>query len=387
MISMKSLPEDIVIDILARLPVKSILRFKSVSKHWYTLPTNPHFTAAHLRHSSSSNNPLFILRHGSYLSELKTTVFDANFETLPPDLHVPENRLDDYSASIMGSCNGLLCIRFSTNNVMFWNPATRLFRQVPSFNLRSPFTHLTRAVLIGECTGFGFNSQIADYKLVKFAMFYYKDWRSEDQMIWDGLELKALVFSWKNWSWKVLKDAHIPAATYDSQVAANGHLYWIGSKDGMRDFVLEFDLVNDSFRTIEWSDDHRPDAQRKLNRLDMETRITVFKSYLQGLSEDDDDDYELLVITENGEYAEGSVWEKLCSHGCFDGSASYEYDGYWNGLQVIKRLGGYRSYLYFFNPQTNVVRLLDDISINFFGLKNYVESLVPVCGLNIDSNL
>ncbi|CAN1250670.1 Putative F-box only protein 15 [Linum perenne] len=365
---MKSLPEDIVIDILTRLPVKSILRFKSVSKHWYTLPTNPQFTAAHLRHSSSSN-PLFIVPHGS-LGELKTTVFDADFATIYPDLKVPENRLDDHSASIVGSCNGLLCIEFIPDNIILWNPATKLIRQVPSFNLRSQFTHLTRFVSIGERTGFGFNSETADYKL-----------------IWDGLELKALVFSWKNWSWKVLKDAHIPAATYDSQVAANGHLYWIGSKDGMRDFVLEFDLVNDSFRTIEWSDDHRPDAQRKLNRLDMETRITVFKSYLQGLSEDDDDDYELLVITENGEYAEGSVWEKLCSHGCFDGSASYEYDGYWNGLQVIKRLGGYRSYLYFFNPQTNVVRLLDDISINFFGLKNYVESLVPVCGLNIDSNL
>ncbi|CAN1801707.1 hypothetical protein LINPERHAP1_LOCUS23083 [Linum perenne] len=51
------------------------------------------------------------------------------------------------------------------------------------------------------------------------------------------------------------------------QVAANGHLYWIGSKRWMRDFVLQFDFINDSFRTIEWSDDHHcPDSQRISNR-------------------------------------------------------------------------------------------------------------------------
>ncbi|CAN1250672.1 F-box/kelch-repeat protein At3g06240 [Linum perenne] len=381
MTTMKSLPEEIVIDILTRLPIKSILRFKSVSKLWSTLSTNPHFTAAHLRRSSSTN-PLFIVQHDTP-GDFRTSIFDANFTVLQHDLPMPENRLDYGSPSILGSCNGLLCIEFCSDYILLWNPATKLFRQVPSFNLKSPFTHLTRFVPIGERTGFGFNSEIEDYKLVKFAMFYYKDRRSEDQMIWDGLEVKAVVFSWKTWSWKILKDAHIPAAKYDNQVAANGHLYWIGSRDGMMtDFVLEFNFVNDSFRTIEWSDDHHLGRERMMNRLDMNTRIAVIKSYLD-LSVYNEDSFEVLVIGENGIDVKGSKWELLCKYGCFDGSsaASFDYDGYWNGLQVMMQRDRNRSYLYLFDPRRNVVRLIDDIALRFYGVINYVESLVPVCGV------
>ncbi|CAN0922544.1 F-box/kelch-repeat protein At3g06240, partial [Linum grandiflorum] len=369
----KSLPEEIVLDILTRLPVKSILRFKSVSKNWYTLLTDPHFTAAHLRrHSSPSTNSLLIVRHGSAHGELATSVFDVNLATLHRNLPVPENRLDDRSASIIGSCNGLLCIEFSPDNILFWNPATKLSRQLPSFNLRSQFTHLTtRFVSIGERNGFGFNPETEDYKLVKFAMFYYKDWRTEDQTIWDDvLEVKAIVFSWKTWSWKVLKHAHIPAATYDNQVAANGHVYWVGSRDGMADFVLAFDLVTDSFRKIEWP---TADDQKLKNRLDMETRVSVFKSCLVGLREDDDDDFEVLVMSENGGNVDGSDWDKLWRFGCFDGSSvDYDYDGCWNGVQVVMRRGCYRSFLYLFCPLGNDVRLLDDISVRFYEVVDYV---------------
>ena len=35
--------DDLLTEILLRLPVKSLLRFKSVSKHWYFLITSPNF--------------------------------------------------------------------------------------------------------------------------------------------------------------------------------------------------------------------------------------------------------------------------------------------------------------------------------------------------------
>lgn len=50
------LPEDLVIDqILSRLPVKSLMRFKSVCKRWHSLPTNPSFIASHLKHRNTPN--------------------------------------------------------------------------------------------------------------------------------------------------------------------------------------------------------------------------------------------------------------------------------------------------------------------------------------------
>ena len=42
------LPDDIVLDILARLPVKSLLRFRCVRKSWYFRITSPNFISTHL---------------------------------------------------------------------------------------------------------------------------------------------------------------------------------------------------------------------------------------------------------------------------------------------------------------------------------------------------
>ncbi|CAL1403685.1 unnamed protein product [Linum trigynum] len=49
------LPEDIMVDIVARMPVKSILRFKSVSKELGAMVTAPHFITTHLRYATFNN--------------------------------------------------------------------------------------------------------------------------------------------------------------------------------------------------------------------------------------------------------------------------------------------------------------------------------------------
>ena len=45
--------EELVIEILLRLPVKSLLRFKSVSKAWQAIISDPSFICSHLRQSAS----------------------------------------------------------------------------------------------------------------------------------------------------------------------------------------------------------------------------------------------------------------------------------------------------------------------------------------------
>ena len=42
------LPDEVVLDILARLPVKSLLRFRCVCKPWYSSIANPNFITTHL---------------------------------------------------------------------------------------------------------------------------------------------------------------------------------------------------------------------------------------------------------------------------------------------------------------------------------------------------
>ncbi|KAK8633768.1 hypothetical protein V6N13_014606 [Hibiscus sabdariffa] len=41
-------PGDLIVDILVKLPVKSLVRFKYLSKQWFRLITNPRFIDLHL---------------------------------------------------------------------------------------------------------------------------------------------------------------------------------------------------------------------------------------------------------------------------------------------------------------------------------------------------
>lgn len=57
-LSSTDLPDEIVVDMLARLPVKTLIRFRCVSKLWYSLISGtPSFTA-HLNHTRLRSNKL-----------------------------------------------------------------------------------------------------------------------------------------------------------------------------------------------------------------------------------------------------------------------------------------------------------------------------------------
>ncbi|CAI0541460.1 unnamed protein product [Linum tenue] len=366
---MKSLPEDIVIDILTRLPVKSILRFRSVSKPWSNLPTTPHFIAAHLRRSSAGN-PLLIVHHGRTLGRnLRVSVIDSTFRTLHRDFPLPDTVFDSrlHSPSILGSCNGLLCIKF-TANFMLWNPATKQFALLPNFNnLTSPLTrsHGPKAQFICERFGFGSTPE-PDYKLVRFASVFHGKQGSADESVWQSLEVKAAVFSWKTWSWRPLArdNSRIPLAYYNNPVAANGNLYWIGESRGRRDFVLEFDLARESFRTI--------DLPESFERFRIETRINRVR---------ESDAFEAMVMSENGRGVKGMLWESLRRCGCFDGGGDYR--GYWNGVRVVlqRRVNG--DVLGFCDPadgEDGAVYCVDGIGDRVYGVCGFVESLVSVRG-------
>ena len=51
-----NLPEDIALNILANLPVKSVIRFRCVSKTWDSSITTPHLISTHLSLNLNNNN-------------------------------------------------------------------------------------------------------------------------------------------------------------------------------------------------------------------------------------------------------------------------------------------------------------------------------------------
>ncbi|XP_021731778.1 F-box protein At5g07610-like [Chenopodium quinoa] len=170
-----TLPDHLIFEnILPRLPVKSLLGFKSVSKPWLSTISSPQFAKSHLQLSSS---PLkFILLAGlDGESEREFYLLDYddnnnNYELKPfVELEFEDGWTSSFkSFFIVGSCNGLVCLQVRECNgeaYFIGNPATRRYRKI-----RFP-----KGEELGMCV-FYYESSTDDYKLFSgfFSLEYHR---------------------------------------------------------------------------------------------------------------------------------------------------------------------------------------------------------------------
>ncbi|XP_021742823.1 F-box protein At1g67130-like [Chenopodium quinoa] len=156
-----TLPDHLIFEkILPKLPVKSLLRFKSVSKLWLSTISSHKFVQTHLKFSSSRLQALLI--HGLYLYEGSSVLsFDEcnNFKDSNLISYYPSQRgLESY---VIGSSNGLVGLFGVDYTLYIWNPSTNQCHDV-SF----PDFDLIHCNLPDEITGmvFGYVSSIDDYR-------------------------------------------------------------------------------------------------------------------------------------------------------------------------------------------------------------------------------
>ncbi|PRQ37026.1 putative F-box domain-containing protein [Rosa chinensis] len=125
--------QDLITDILLRLPVKSLLRFKCVSKQWLSLISDPRFSRNYRSLASAS-----ILLCGT--TELIDHVSCGRRNSEPPFTSL--GFIDDSAGTkILQSCNGLmLCCSFfkmgKSCNYYICNPSTRQFLMLPPPNAK-----------------------------------------------------------------------------------------------------------------------------------------------------------------------------------------------------------------------------------------------------------
>ena len=118
---MSNLPRELIIDILSRLLIKSLCRFKCVSKPWRTLISHPDFVKTHLHRAQfkrlilATSNSLYSIDHE--ISFENNVVFIA-LDYFPLDL------CHEHLIAISGSYNGLLCVQCQPDACFVSNPAT-----------------------------------------------------------------------------------------------------------------------------------------------------------------------------------------------------------------------------------------------------------------------
>jgi F-box interacting protein len=242
------LPEDLSMEILSRLPVKSLMRYKCVSKSWYALVTNPSFISKHLKISHNLNRGAAILRRVDGLDQRRLSTLSNETLEVSGDVDLSQWFQDEVSmVSMFGPCNGILCLSCTLwkkrdghrdyDPLVLWNPATRESKMLPPFPQQRDLNFVSRF-------GFGFDPKTNDYKVVRIMNF-------------GDRQCKVQVYNLSTNSWRVLDSSPNPSYfIYKSRFSSylNGVYYWWArvhycSYMGPR-LLLSFDMSNEVFREV-----------------------------------------------------------------------------------------------------------------------------------------
>ncbi|PWA89520.1 F-box associated interaction domain-containing protein [Artemisia annua] len=227
-------PTEIIVEILLKLPVKSLLRFKCVRKQWYSLISNQRFIKSHLT-LAPCNTHYRIVSFDNHSKSFRlydhVMLGKSAYNVIELDNPFEITR-DDY-ASICGSCNGLLCIILSVYFIFIWNPSTRELNKLPwcGFN--------------GKCGsylgfGFGYDESSDDYKVLGISG------------LWNhGTKAEVKIYSLKSGYWKTLGNFPRGLPRQALGMFFNGALHWMTECKGSQPTtIVSFDLATETFGEI-----------------------------------------------------------------------------------------------------------------------------------------
>ncbi|GJY89023.1 F-box associated domain containing protein [Tanacetum coccineum] len=160
---------EIIREILLKATVKSLLRCKSVCKEWFSLISDQHFIKAHYTLSSTNiNYQHHRLIYNIYQQENNLNscpLYHVLFDASAINVLLPKNSLQRSRAlSIVGSCNGLVCLFVDDDDDFFiYNLSTRIWNGLP----------FRRGYSEHDWHSFGYDESTDDYKIVEIECLWY----------------------------------------------------------------------------------------------------------------------------------------------------------------------------------------------------------------------
>ncbi|XP_028755883.1 F-box protein CPR1-like [Neltuma alba] len=235
------LPQEIIRNILTRIPVKPLIRLQSVCKNWKNLIKTPSFITDHLPQPAHHNRCLLFQRSGRSCGvSLNLFLFDC--EKQLHEVHNPPEMGSLPCGRIVSSSNGLILYVKSYRyggvlSFFLWNPAIRKIKQVSrkKYDFDGNFY-----------IGFGYSPIVDDYKTL---VAYVPEGGDEV----DQVEVYSLSTQrWKQIEFRNLEGVYLCSET----IPANGAMFWRGSTFVMKDcqypfgLVVAFDIAMETFTLI-----------------------------------------------------------------------------------------------------------------------------------------
>ncbi|KAM5561144.1 F-box protein CPR1 [Rosa sericea] len=274
--------EEMALQILSRMPPKSLMRFKSVRKSWYTLINNPNFVAMHLYNSMHNEHSTCLLCKRFVIRDINSndvelvssliTFFNDNdgddkciTHSVVEDIDLPLSigviTRDEFKEPkiravlyLVGHCDGIICVVH--DDILLWNPAIKQFKILPQPRLINGMVN---------SIGFGYDAKSKDYKVFSIPP-RDENLTSEREFIYPP---QVEVYSLSTDSWREINTDHLETETTNLypeyfQMYFRGIWYWTGSElqkefmsvydredeECVRQLIVVFDMNDEVFEDI-----------------------------------------------------------------------------------------------------------------------------------------
>ncbi|GLT95760.1 hypothetical protein SLE2022_134240 [Rubroshorea leprosula] len=274
---MSALMPELVTDILLRLPVSSLLRFRCVSRSLCTEIDSENFVKNHLDRSIQTETRQKLVIYGSLINQ-SSEIYVADFDG---DLAgaLPLNRpliSRHHNTPMYGYCNGLILFG---RHLTIWNPFTRRYKKIP------PPDESNEIFL---CSGLGYDSVHDDYMIVLISNAH-----SGCRHVW--------IFGLKSDFWRRSQDLNDDARPWPLGHFASGALYWPCKR---KNKCVGFDLAKEVFFDIPLPSDCRPGS------IFLDSLVVFGGKVYSPTLHDGTVEYYLLVSEDKGGDVVGVSWRK-----------------------------------------------------------------------------
>ncbi|KAK9060906.1 hypothetical protein SSX86_018086 [Deinandra increscens subsp. villosa] len=240
-----NIPYDIQAEIVKRVvPVKSLIRFRSVSKQWKSLIDSSQFIAQHsLTNQLTQPYHLLLIRYKVALKIGKkyvSIIDDDSFphhkfsRTIPPTVKLLSR------ARLAGCSHGLVCLYGSVNNreklIVVWNPFIRKSVVIPLQDGTYTF-------------GFGVCPKTSEPKIVKITCNWGKPFTLTS----------AEVLTLTSGGWRPISSINLPHSSKGillyNLVVVDGVIYWVCYNIvTKKSRIISFDLTSEEFGGVDLPD-------------------------------------------------------------------------------------------------------------------------------------
>lgn len=247
-ISILDLPICILVEIFLRLSISTVVDCKRVCKAWYKFISDTEFASVYLRKPPFTSVILPVEKNGLCLLELKGG-YDYTSKRICPKICRTPDGFSRGSVTILGSCNGLLCLAHyiygeeQNYRLYVCNPLLGEYVMLPQPKVDKRIRE--------EVYGFGFSPKTDQYKLFRIITRKWRVGKTEAQVCTVGIGN----------DWRVLREnapfplarkclGEILSTVQICEVTLKGALHWISGDLSKPDFIYSFDIGEEKVRLV-----------------------------------------------------------------------------------------------------------------------------------------